>query len=357
MANYYIVRTRINVEAYVNKGVSAVGWSDVVFTEYENVEELCDAVRNKCYNNESSTVIGRKMGEIRRFRNIKKGDIILVPCYKGFYIGEATGRFIYDVESIENDLSNQVELDYVKRENSPVMFSRDGKLTALSSKLGVRGFTVLCIKEDEIINEINILLESGVDSSYQDRAIRFESEKANEFREMLISALSNYEKSSLKAGGRGFEELIAAMMKKDGYESRILSKRIGGNSESDADVLAIKKSTLGDEFTMAYYIQAKHYSGSSNNGIKQIIAFKKEQEKMESEQGYISVDGISLGSEQIKYVLISSGEFTEYVKNQANENNIILIDGYRLAEILFDIIDELPEIRYQLGFVKKYDHI
>ena len=239
----------------------------------------------------------------------------------------------------------------------PAFFARDGKLTALSTKLGVRGFTVLSITEDEIINEIKRLLYSGEDISYQDKVAELEVKKATEFRTMLKSSIANYCKTSLKSGGRGFEELIAAMMTKDGYDTRILSKRVGGSSESDADVLAIKHSALGDEFTNAYYIQAKHYSGTSDNGIDQIVEFKHDKELEEIEYGSIDIDGVTLVSDQIKYVLISSGEFTKYVENKANENNITLIDGGRLAEIIFDIIDDLPDIRYQLGFVKRYEHI
>lgn len=361
MVNYYVVRTREAVEAYVQKGVSAIGWSRVDFTKYPTVDSLCDAVRNEYYANDvSSRFYGRKLGEIKKFWSIRAGDIVIVPCYKGFYIGTATGKFLYDKskESVEKDLSNQIVLEFVTNGKSPVRFSRDGKLTALASKLGVRGFTILCITEDEIKKEIDDLLNSRQDFSYQDKVIAQESIQANKFREELKSVLQNYGRIGLAAGGRGFEKLIEALMKKDGFETQILPKTVGGNSEADADVLAIKKSVLGDEFTTAYYIQAKHYWGMSDGGIAQIVQFKREQEVCEDKQSAVFVGKYQLDSKQIKYVLISSGEFTENVKDTADENDIILIDGNRFAEILFEVIDDLPdEIRYQLGFFKKYEHV
>ena len=57
MSNYYIVRTRNNVDQYVKQGVSAVGWSKINFTQYqEKIDALCEEVKKQCYNNNSSTL-------------------------------------------------------------------------------------------------------------------------------------------------------------------------------------------------------------------------------------------------------------------------------------------------------------
>ena len=58
-----------------------------------------------------------------------------------------------------------------------------------------------------------------------------------------------------------------------------------------------------------------------------------------------------------RMVILSSGFFKTNVKNKAEINGIILIDGDQLAEILFNKIDDIsPDIRYKLGFVKKYEY-
>ena len=175
-----------------------------------------------------------------------------------------------------------------------------------------------------------------------------EEEQLKQFEKELKKVLSDYRQTSLQPGGRGFEELIKELMESDGFKARILPKSIGGNEIADADILAIKESPLADEFTTALYIQVKHYSGESVNGIDQIIQFKNHViENLNNES-----------IRNINYVLISSGEFGKEAEDKAEKENIRLINGARLAEILFDKIDKLPEeIRYQLGFIKKYEHI
>ena len=351
MKNYYIIRTRYNVDDFVKESRVAVGWSDIDFTKYtDNQDMLLEEVKKHYYSGDdmSPNIRGRKLGEIKRFINIQKDDIIIVPSYRSFYIGYATGKFEYDQSSHDIDLSNQLIVDFKKDENNePIPFTRDGKNTALTTKLKVRGFTVLDVNDSILTQSIEDLLNSTEDISDVEKVIRSENQELKKFKDDLKKVLTNYNMTSLNSGGRGFEELIKALMECDGYKTTILSKQIGGNGIADVDIFAVKESQLADEFTTACYIQAKHYWGKSNNGIEQIIEFKNETKVPKD---------ISVRPENIQYCLISSGNFCNEVYNKAEKNDIILIDGERLAEILFNKIDELPEIRYQLGFVKKYEH-
>ncbi len=357
MKNYYIIRIRTDVDEFVKKSKVAVGWSDIDFTKYiHDQEKLLEKIQNHYYssNNVSHITRGRKLGEIKRFINIRKGDVIVVPSYRSFYIGCATGEFVYDKNSYDNDLSNQLFVDFKKDENNePIPFERNGKNTALATKLKVRGFTVLDIKEKILTKSIDELFNSTKDISDVERIIKLENQELKKFKSNLKNVLSDYKMISLRAGGIGFEELIKALMESDGYKATVLPKRIGRNGIADVDILAVKESQLADEFTTACYIQAKHYWGESGNGIDQIIAFK---EQTNGDFETHDQKNISISPENIKYVLISSGSFCKEVATKAEQNNIILIDGERLSEILFNKIDELPIIRYQLGFVKKYEH-
>ena len=361
MKRYYIVRIRERVEDFVKNSKVAVGWSETDFTKYINDPEgLKSAVNNKYYSKDgiAPTTRGRKLNEVKRFINIEENDIILVPGYRCFYIGSATNQFSYDKVNYKDDLANQLQVDFKKDENNePMSFARDGKNTALATKLGVRGFTVLEITNSAIIKSIEELLESDTDMSEADKVIKKENQGLAEFKKSLKDVLPQYESLSLNAKGRGFEDLIKELMECDGYKAEILSNRIGGSGYADADILAIKESGLTDEFTSAIYIQVKHHHGESDDGIDQIVEFKRLIE--ESNQEFQSREGneITLSPENIKYVLLSSGFFTTYVKNKAEINGIILIDGDQLAEILFNKIDDIsPDIRYKLGFVKKYEY-
>ena len=360
MPNYYVLRIKTNENEYVKNGRVAFGWSKVDFSKFDDAELLAKTVENNYYAGDfSATLRGRKKSEVKRIFNIKEGDIILVPCYKGFYIGTATGKRIYDPDSIDNDLANQIEVDFIKdkkNNNDPFYFSRGGKKTSLTTKLSVRGFTVLSIYTKDIISEIDSLINSSIkydkDFAETERVANFENAELEDFKKKIKDVLSDYNKTSLEPHGNGFEKLLQELFQHDGYKTINLPTAISSTS-ADADILAIKESKLGDEFSSILYIQAKHYSGKSDAGIDQIIKFKEE---IKSDEINNIPEIVRANKNNIKYVLISSGDFTNYVYEKAenDDDGIILINGNRLAEMLYDVIDEIPEIRYKLGFVKSY---
>lgn len=361
MPNYYILRIRINENEYVKNGRVAFGWSKVNFSKFDDAELLSKAVEEIYYAGDfSATLRGRKKSEVKRIFNIEAGDIIRVPCYKGFYIGTATGRRIYDLEGIDNDLANQIEVNFIKdKNNNPFYFSREGKKTSLATKLSVRGFTVLNIYTEDIINEINSLIDSSSkydkDFAEAEKVAKFENAELEGFKKKIKDVLSDYNKTSLEPHGNGFEKLLQELFQHDGYKTVNLPTTISSTS-ADADILAIKESKLGDEFSSILYIQAKHYSGKSDAGIDQIIKFKEE---IKADKINNIPEIVRANKDNIKYVLISSGDFTNdvYDKAENDDDGIILINGNRLAEMLYDVIDEIPQIRYKLGFVKSYTHI
>ncbi len=54
---------------------------------------------------------------------------------------------------------------------------------------------------------------------------------------------------------------------------------------------------------------------------------------------------------------IGSAKYNENSVKIADDNNILLFDSESLAEMLFDIIDDLDEQRYKLGYIKRYEHV
>ena len=117
MRNYYVIRTRADVDDFVKKSKVAIGWSEIDFTKYiDDQDKLLEKIQNQYYSgdNVSHTVRGKKLGEIKRFINIQQGDIIVVPSYRSFYIGVSTGEFVYDETSCDKDLSNQLLVNFKK---------------------------------------------------------------------------------------------------------------------------------------------------------------------------------------------------------------------------------------------------
>lgn len=357
MSKYYMVRIRSDVDKFVGESKVAVGWSRVNFTSYsEDMDGLIKKIDDSYYEGEDvdSRARGRQLGQVKRLAGIENGDVIVVPAYKSFYLGYATGERIYDEDYMEDDLANQLIVDFKKDENGkPMVFAREGKNTALMSKLRARGFTILEINGQRMEEQIDNLLRAERDYSEGNRIAGIEAEKSKEFQIKLREALENYNQTSLSAGGMGFEELIKKLMESDGYETTILARNNGGSGVADADILAIKKSSISSEFTSAHYIQAKHYRRGSSKGINQIVA--KKQQVLE--QGDMGNDtNITANPQNIAFYLISSGSFTKETREIAERHDIILIDGERLAEMLIDKFDDMPEILHKLGFYKEYVH-
>ena len=121
--NYYMVRTMYNAYDFAKDGVVAVGWKDIDFSEYKsNVDRLIEKVNELYYSDENipNQIKGRKRNEIKRFMNIKKGDIIVVPCGDSFLIGTSTGEFVYKYsKTTENGLLyNQLKVNFILEENN-----------------------------------------------------------------------------------------------------------------------------------------------------------------------------------------------------------------------------------------------
>jgi len=348
---YYMTRIMSDTDELVQKGLIAVGWSKIPFNAYlNNRDNLYKIIESNYWIDGDSRLKGRAWGNITRFLEINIGDIVIVPCYKGFYIGEVISNVEYSESDNYRDLSNQRKVKYKKDiDGNPMYFSRSGKNTALATKLGVRGFVVLNIFNESVISEIDALYSAENDSSYADKVMKQEKDHLYKFRTDLSATLQSYDQIALQAKGLGFEHLIKKMFEEYGFEADILPKN-NTRDYSDADILIKKTSSLGNDFSLAFFIQVKHHTGNSSNwGLEQIILYREKIEK-----GELSLD---FDPSNIRYALISSGKFNQDIKEKAADNNIILIDGDRLSEILFDKFDELGEFQYQLGYYKKYEHI
>jgi restriction system protein len=344
MTRCYVVRIGSDTEKYVENNIVAIGWSKIdLAANPNNVEEL---MHQKYFNEMPNAInLGIDIAQTKRFLNINTDDIILVPCYRGFYMGRSTGNFFYSEKDVPDDLSNQLSVTFLRdKDRKARYFTRDYRSTALSTKLGVRRFTILEYNDVDVVNEIIQLYSNDEDSSFAQNVEKVEKDSYHVFRNQLKRSLQNYSKIGLKAKGRGFEELIKSLFCAAGYETELLSKRVGGCSIADADIKAIKKSILSPEFDEVIYIQAKHHTGSTGLvGMKQLISFRKQNEERDESSSFA------------KYVLITSAQFSPDVLAEAHTNGIIVVDGDHLCELLFDHIDDLDaSIRYSLGFAKQY---
>ena len=71
----------------------------------------------------------------------------------------------------------------------------------MATKLKVRGFTVLDIKEKILTKSIDELFNSTKDISDVERIIKLENQELKKFKSNLKNVLSDYKMISLRAGG------------------------------------------------------------------------------------------------------------------------------------------------------------
>ncbi|MBF6649977.1 restriction endonuclease [Methylobacter sp. BlB1] len=320
----YLIRTKRH---FVDRGLVAIGWSNIDFTQYSNSKEIVEAISNKY-------MIGRRANQIRRFVNMKQGDTIVIPLSMAVAIGSVKDdNLIYSPEDKAKDRANQRRINFFKNSNGELaLIPRKSFATAFQSRLRAPGIIVNDISEfkgqlDKIIND----LESSKSFSWSNRA-RQEIEKLEEeFKSMLLKNIRNG-KTNLQAGGIGLEHLVKELLKVEGYEADVLSKR-AFSSFADADV----KASKSDRFTQTnLLIQVKHHQGTTGHwGIWQLKEIKNQSK-------------IDYSDHQL--VLVTSASVSEKLREDANELDITVIDGKGLVDWIFDCLEELPEMtKIKLG--------
>lgn len=322
---YYFVRamsqTREDFDVFFSNNVVAVGWSKINFTNFEDIDELIQEVNRTYYDNSDVvvTVAGRKRNEIRRFKSIQKGDKILVPYYSSVVLSYATENVMYIPELKDTlDLSNQRKVEYLRDDKGDfIRIPRSELSEGLQRRLRVPGSTMSDLSEFE--TEIDRLY----DARYFDNYISEEhSKREEEFKERLLRKIRTG-KSFLKAGGIGFENLVKELLNNEGYETSTPARN-KYDGIADIDIIATRGGFVDSEML---YIQAKHHDGQTNDwGAKQLLDFVRQKSDMLSEY---------------KLVLITTGMASKELAEVCDKNNIYLIDGDELVELIYSNMDKL----------------
>jgi predicted Mrr-cat superfamily restriction endonuclease len=314
----YLARTKRH---FADRGLIAIGWSDVDFTQYANAKEIVEAIGNKY-------TIGRRTNQIRRFVNMRQGDIIVIPLPLSVAIGFVTDdNLIYSPEDKAKDRANQRCINFLKNSSGKLaLIPRKSFTNAFQRRLRAPGIIVNDISEfkgqlDKVIND----LESDRSFSWSDRARQEIENLEEEFKLMLLKNIKNG-KTNLQAGGVGLEHLVKELLKAEGYEADVLSKR-AFSSFADADV----KASKSDRFTQTnLLIQVKHHQGITGHwGIRQLEEINNQSK-------------IDYSDHQL--VLVTSASVSESLLEEANKLDITVIDGKGLVDWIFDCIEELPEM-------------
>lgn len=279
--------------------------------------------------------LGRNSNQIRRFKSIRAGDVVVVPYWGTLAVGIATGEALYDGNYYGKDGCNQLRVVFPKDAHGKVrLISRSDVSEGLQSRLKIR-MTIVSLAEFQ--PELDSLLaktQAGESYSWSAEIVtREQGIQAEAKRQLLTNIRSG--RTGLKAGGIGLEKLVRDLLIADGFSADILAKT-AFPEYSDADIKASKSNKLRDD---EFLVQVKHHSGVTGDWGQQQLKQIKQLLPEEFADFHL--------------VLITSGEVDTKEKARAEADKdfpITILDGSDLVDWIFETLALLStETKTRLG--------
>ena len=316
-------------DVFFRNDVVAVGWSQLDFSAYGSPDDLVRAVESEYYSSGDTApqVIGKKKNEVRRFKEIKGGDRIVVPYWSSVVLAIAEGEERFsDQDGESRDLANQHVVSFMRdASGGRVAIPREQLSEGLQRRLRVRGSTVADLREFE--SEIERLFEGEV---YTSTIARIQDGQERDFKRRLLAILQEG-RSGLRAGGIGLEYLVRELLEADGYVAAIQPKNRFPDI-ADADI----EATRDDHVTSTkLLVQVKHHSGESDDwGAQQLSKVLEMQADVFAEY---------------RLVLVTTADPSEQLQKLCVAKDITLISGSQLVDWVTDSLVKLgPETRLKL---------
>jgi len=303
----------------IEKGLIGYGWQDIDFSEFKDIDDLFK-------NGFAGKNIGRKRNQIKRFFNLKEGDLVVVPFFKSIAIAKVIGKKSFD--SSVSKGSNQISVSYLKDSKGNVFISREKYLsTALQSRLRIR-MSNANLKDfsDEIMTQVSSL-EKGAALTWETKMVDEEAKLAEKFKLDLLKRLKSGKGLGLSTGGDGLEKLIQEILIIQGYTAEIPSKK-AVKGVADVDIIATRKNIFSE--MECILVQVKHHKGTTGPlGVKQLFEYKSE-------------------GKYSRKILITTAGFSKSVISKAEDeggvlivDGIQLVDGTELVDWIYENIDQL----------------
>ena len=330
--HYLMVRAMtsqdIHFKEFFDNDVVAVGWSDIDFSKYADDQSLREAIREQYYSGKSSAHVSMNLNECIRFKNITAGDYIIIPYYSGIALAVAESEEMYSAKAVDIDLANQHRVVYKYKNDEILSMPRSNLSEGLQRRLRVPCRSVTDLYD--FADEIDKLFANPESYFYPNEVKKQEDMLEREFKQKLLQNIQAG-KTNLQTGGIGMEQLVKELFECEGYEAKVLAKS-ASPGDSDADIKAWRYDSFK---TIVIYVQVKHHSGySGQKGIEQIIGAVASKEP--GSEGYF----------------ITSASVSEDDRKYAQDNNIRVIDGEELVDIIFDNRNKLSkDTMKRLGIV------
>ncbi len=249
---------------------------------------------------------------------LKRGDVIVVPkvpTYDAFAITTVTDGYEFDQRPSENrsgfdDYRHVIHIDsnFLKIFN----YSSSLETRIVLKKMRAYQSAVNKVLNDEFVQTIQILLNRDGDIS-----IRSTSDL---FKDIKKSTLNDILKQIRKLTPFDLESLLRKVFENVGYV--FLESHKSDGKGGDADIIFTYSLPLLSEFEgidLKLYVQVKQKDGKDQSdieGVEQLIKIS---------EGDVS---------SIKILASTTDDFTDKCKVKAQENNVLLISGENLAELI-----------------------
>ena len=291
------------------------GWGSVNFSNHSSAEELMTAFH------ERGIGVGRQTNQIKRFFNLKAGDLVVVPTYRAFALGVVEGekRYVDGIPYGENQVKVKFYRD--KESNRLIEVSRNQVEQSFSSRLKIRMSVVSLNEFADQITKVQNELKDGNSYHFNSAISQKQLEQEEQFKQQLLSNLQNG-KTYLKSGGVGLEQLVKELLLIEGYEKVTIEAKNAESGIADADITALKNDSFSD---IKLIIQVKHHRGQTGGwGVEQLAALDDSKYQEENESRLI-----------LKW-LITTATVSEELSESAASSNIQIMDGEAFVEWLYN---------------------
>lgn len=311
MTKYILVRTP---KALIEQNKIGIGWSKVDFSQFTNADDLIKELKSV------HPKFSRARKQVKRFFNLKQGDVIVVPSYKSVLLAVVSGEKTFNSGFDNGHGANQISVNYLKQANGkPLRIARDSLNEGLERRLRIRQ-TVADLKD--FSNELDKLIAQKDNFSLENEYLEVLASEQEAFKQELIRRLRHGE-TRLKAGGRGLEELIKELLQLEGYTDVEIPSKKKQSGVADVDIIAKSSS---NPFAPTLLIQAKHHRGeTSAHAIKQLMVYDYEDD---------------LNAQRW---MITTANINDETKKEAETQGVNVMLGDEFVDWLFEHLTDLSD--------------
>ena len=302
---------RDKVSEALNENQIIIGWATAkgLLDTSLTWEQFRKIIQEQPYYSEEKNLrrIGNAAGQMWRFiKDMKPGDLVVVPHFSEFYVAEVNGPATYDPNFVDDDTAYRRPVKWLNDKKS---IPRSLAKTGLISRMKAYG---TCSNATDLLPQIEECLKiakSGQKPTFQsDLQSRLIEQTLDELRRGRID-------------DRSFENLISCILLGLGAKDAIIVPR---QKDKGADILA--KFNVAGAFSITVAVQAKHWQPDPPVGkyaVDQVISG-------------IEAESANLG------MVITSGSFSDEANDTAKKYfeekgiEIKLVDGLQFAKLIVE---------------------